>query len=49
VPQPPNCLGPSTNCSGLAPSIRLPPVGYLAESGIIKEAGKHGGEEAASK
>jgi hypothetical protein len=49
VPQPPNCLDPATNCGGLAPSICLPLVGCLAAGGIIKEAGTHDGEEAASK
>jgi hypothetical protein len=49
VPQPPNCLDPATNCGGLAPSICLPLVGFLAVGGIIEDAGTHDGEEAASK
>ena len=42
VLQPPNCLDPSTNCGGAAPSICLPFVGCLAVGGIIKEPGKRG-------
>jgi len=49
VPQSPNCLAPSTNCGDLAPSTCRPLVGCLAAGGIIKEAGTHDGEEAASK